>query len=333
MVITSICDPALFEQTLLENELARGLLTSVFRNMSQNHLPVVDADGAISKATLKKLQQNPALQMLYSALLQPERIIRVHADESRKKILSNWINGESAMSVACSENPLVDVLLASDDTLTAMQEENIDCSKSTSLPDFPNSCWCKFESTNPIGGMTRERFLSEIIRPVVRCARKVTIIDKIIIRAAFGDPNNLSGRPGTNWPSFKRSILAVHEEWTKGLHQGNGLFEIITWPATHVKRDGKTLLGNDLAEELGRRLAIPFSHLRVMFKSEQTFRADMHDRYLVTNQGIVLGFSKGFDLFASDTLAPCDVYLRKPDPLISKLMSPTDNSGMLEPKK
>ena len=223
--------------------------------------------------------------------------------------------------------------LAGNDTLVAMKEEKVDSRKSTSLVDFPDSCWCRNETSKAIGGMTKEQFLSEIIRPVVRCAKKVTIIDKIIIRAAFGDQKDPTGKPGANWNSFKKSILAVHGEWTKGLHQGNGLFEIITWPVTHVRKDGQTLLGNELAKELGKRPSIPFNHLRVMFKSEHKFRADMHDRYLVTNQGIVLGFSKGFDLFASETLGTCDVYLRKPDSLISKLMSPTNNCGMLEPKE
>ncbi len=333
MVITSICDPALFDQPLLEDRnYAFGLLM-VLQGMTQNHLPVLDSAGSIARATLERLQHNPSLEMQYNALLQPERIVRIPSDETRIQKLSDWIEKESAAAVACSENPVVDVLLAGGDTLIAMKEENIEGSKSTCLQDFPNSNWSQYEATKPIGGMTKEQFLSEIIRPVVRCAKKVTIIDKIIIRAAFGDQRNPSGQPGDNWSSFKKSILAVHEEWTKGLHKGDGLFEIITWPVTHVQKDGKALLGDALAEELGRRLAIPFKQLRVMFKSEHKFRADMHDRYLVTNQGIVLGFSKGFDLFASDTLGSCDVYLRKPDALISKLMSPTGNFGMLEPKK
>ena len=301
--------------------------------MAQNHLPVIDSTGSIARAIRKRLQQNPALEMQYSALLQPERIVRIPADEVRIQQLSEWVEKESATTVACSENPVVDVLLAGGDTLTAMKEENIDDSKSTCLQDFPNSNWSQCKTTKPIGGMSKEEFLAKIIRPVVRCAKKVTIIDKIIIRAAFGDQRSPSGTPGENWDSFKKSIRAVHEEWMKGLHKGDGLFEIITWPVTHVQKDGKTLLGDALAEELGRRLAIPFKQLRVMFKSEHKFRADMHDRYLVTNQGIVLGFSKGFDLFASDTLGTCDVYLRKPDVLISKLMSPTGNCGMLVPKK
>ena len=333
MITTSLCDPALFDQQLLKDRNYASLLSSVLRGMAQNHLPALDSGGSIARAILEKLHHNPALEMQYSALLQPERIVRIPADETRIQKLSGWIDEEEATAVACSENPMVDVLLAGGDTLNAMEEENIDSSKSTCLQDFPNSIWSQCETTKPIGGMTKEQFLAEIIRPVVRCAKKVTIIDKIIICAAFGDQRNPSGTPGDNWNSFKKSILAVHEEWTKGLHQGDGLFEIITWPVTHVQKEGKVLLGDALAEELGRRLAIPFKQLRVMFKSEHKFRSDMHDRYLVTNQGIVLGFSKGFDLFASDTLGTCDVYLRKPDALISKLMSPTRNCGMLVPNK
>ncbi|MDF7823141.1 hypothetical protein P4B35_03895 [Pontiellaceae bacterium B12227] len=333
MIVTSVCDPALFDPSLLENKYAMDSLTSTLRNMMQYHLPVIDSGDAISKATQKRLQDHPALQMRYSALLQPGRIVRIPADISRVQRLEEWIGSEPATAVACSENPIVDVLLASDDTLAAMTEENIDSRKTVALHNFSGSCWFKDDSCKKIGGMTKEQFLSEIIRPVVRCAEKVTIIDKMIIRAAFGDGGNPSGKPGANWSSFKKSILAVHDEWVKGLHQGNGLFEIITWPVTHVQKDGKALLKDDLAKELGKRLSIPFSHLRVIFKSEHKFRADMHDRYLVTNQGIVLGFSKGFDLFASNTLGTCDVYLRKPDSLISMLMSPSNDCGKLEPKK
>lgn len=106
----------------------------------------------------------------------------------------------------------------------------------------------------------------------------------------------------------------------------DGIFEIITWPINDYYKDGECLLGDDLATELGKKLGISFKQLRVMFKIEHLVRPLMHDRYLVTNQGIVLGFSKGFDLFASDTLGTCDV-------LISKLMSPTNNCGMLESEK
>ncbi|MDF7801787.1 hypothetical protein P4C99_20075 [Pontiellaceae bacterium B1224] len=214
--------------------------------------------------------------------------------------------------------------MANDDTLTAMEVEKIDRGKCTTLQNFPGSCWYKDEPSKTIGGMTRDQFLAEIIRPVVRCARKVTIIDKMVSRAAFGLRN-------TNWESFKQTIRLIHKEWENGLYQGDGIFEVISAHETSARLNGKTILGNDQAKAIGIKLQIPQPQLRVLLHSPQKFGSDMHDRYLVTSQNIVLGFSKGFDLFAADTLGTCDVYLRKPDALISKLMSPTGNCGMLDP--
>jgi hypothetical protein len=59
-------------------------------------------------------------------------------------------------------------------------------------------------------------------------------------------------------------------------------------------------------------------------------RKFMIDRYLLTNQGAALAFSKGSDLFAKDRLAPRDVCLRSPDSLIARLLSPTGNKGILK---
>lgn len=331
MIFTSTCDPALFDSDVLDDPASNALLEMTLKAMAQNHLPVIDEGSTLPKAIQQKLLQRPKFEMLYGALFHPGGVIRVSIENNRDSQLAEWIDSGSATAVACSEHPFVDCLLASDDTITAMKEEQCNCSKATGLAQFPGCPCCRLEATKPIGGMTKEQFLAEIIRPVVRCAEKVTIIDKIIIRAAFGDANNPSGRPEKNWPSFKKSIQAVYDEWKFGLHAESGLFEIITWPVTHVQKSGKPLLEDDLAEELGRRLAIPFRNLRVMFKNEWRFKADMHDRYLVTNQGIVLGFSKGFDLFSSGTLGTCDVYLRKPDELISRLMSPSNNCGILTP--
>jgi hypothetical protein len=326
MIVTSICDPAVFDPSLLENKYATSSLTAALRNMAQYHLPVVDSCNAIAMATLKRLQEHPALQMRYNALLQPDRIVHVPADASRIQQLEEWIGSESATAVACSENPLVDVLLASDDTLVAMEEEKIDHRKTVALHNFSGSCWYKDGKSKAIGGMTKEEFLSEIIRPVVRCARKVTIIDKMVSRAAFG-------LRSTNWDSFKQTIRLIHGEWEKGLYRGDGTFEVITAHETNARLNGKTILGNDQAKAIGAKLGIPQPQLLVLLHSEHKFDSKMHARYLVTNQDIVLGFEKGFDLSTAETLGICDVYLRKYDELIRKLMYKENNNGLQEPKK
>ena len=148
----------------------------------------------------------------------------------------------------------------------------------------------------------------------------------------IGDGSKPHSNPTSNWPSFKETIQSIYIEWLNGMYKKQGLFEVITWPVHHVEKDGQRLLQDDLAKELGKRLGFPHPNLRIMLKRERDFKTDMHDRYLVTNQGIMLGFSKGFDLSSDSVMGTCDVYFRRPDSLISRIMSPTNNCGISPPK-
>jgi len=334
MVINSICDPALFDEALFENSFYLPALAMTLQDMTHNHIQVLDSAGVIGGEVKGKLQCAPQCQLLYNALLRPERIVRVPADNALAEKIAEWREAGSASAAACSAHSLVDVLIADTDTQIAIKEAGLDIRKTCSIQQYPASGWKKkkmdTEKAFPIGGMSKVDFVEQVIRPVVRCAKKVTIIDKIAIKAAFGDDRNPSGNPSGSWESFRKSIYAVYDEWTKGLYQGIGTFEVITWPVTHVQNAGKSMLGDDLAEEFGRRLGISFKQLRVMFKREHSFREDMHDRYLITNQGFVLGFSKGFDLSSAAAMSVCDVYFRHHDNLIARLMSKTGQCGLLD---
>jgi len=327
MIVTSTCDPAVFDSNYLADENYSALLELVLMSMEQNHLTVVDEAGAIFKATQQKLLTNPNFQVLYGRLLDLNRIVRVPVSEDKSGPLASWIDQGSVAAVDCSEIPLVDCLVASNDTLTAMAEVKRDGSKATSVQKFPSCKWCGLGGAKQIGGMTKEQFLSEIIRPVVRCAKKVTIIDKQIIKAAFGDGSQARSEPSGNWPSFKKTIQAIYIEWMRGMHKGKGLFEVITLPVSHVRKNNKPILENELAAAFRKKLKFPYPNVRVMLKREKDFREDMHDRYLVTDKGFMLGFTKGFDLSSKENMGTCVVYLMKPDNLISRIMSPTGNYG------
>lgn len=336
MIVTSVHDPALFNEKLLADKSHKSTLKLILEEMMTNHIIVLDSDLKMNRKLFAALNKHPSIQQQYNALVDPRRIIKIAANTEHAKQLAKWIDESSSIAEACSEDEIVDVFLADKDTCDAMEEEHLETRKACEIYDYIDSDWHKIASckSKAVGGWTKDQFMRNIIRPVVRSAKKVSIIDKIIIRAAFGDENDPSGKPSSNWGNFKKTIQTIHKEWSGGYHNGNGIFEVITWPATHVRnKDGQPLLGNALAEELGKRLGITFDQLRVMFKDKQKFQSDMHDRYLVTNQGIVLGFSKGFDLFSGDKLDPCDVYLRPSDNLITQLVSPTGNQGILKRKR
>lgn len=185
-----------------------------------------------------------------------------------------------------------------------------------------------------MGNLTVEQFLAQIVRPVMHWAKKLTIIDKMISRAAFGNPSDPTGRPSNNWAKFDQTLKAVFDEWDKGPYAQDDRLTVITDSASHVRRNGHCILGDDLAAELAERLSIPTHRVCVILKRPENVRAINHDRYLVTNHGFCIGITGGFDLIDS-TNQKCgvsDVFLRQPqqrNDILDRLMnSARDTSGV-----
>lgn len=321
MIVASIHDPEVFAPArFAENDQYEGRIVERLRVLQHSHLLVVDdstGNSVVANALAANLMQNPTTQMAANAVIRPDRCVRLPVDPNRHRRIAQWIDTPgSAEAVALAGHGDVDICVVAQDTLEAIEEENIRQDRITTLARYHTTRAFNRENLvfggRPVSDLTKNQFLDEIVRPVVHWATNLTIVDKMISRSGFGDATNPAGTPGTNWPRFNDTLRAVFDQWDAGPFSDGNRVTIITEAVTHVVHNNVALLGDSLAAELARRLSIPTDRVRVILKSPQQVRDINHDRYLVTNHAFVVGITRGFDLL--DGTANCavsDVFLRQ----------------------
>jgi len=275
--------------------------------------------------------------MVANAVVRPDRCIRLPIDVNRHRKIAQWIDAPgSAEAVALAGHGDVDICVVAQDTLDAIAEENIRQDRITTLARYHTTHAYNREQQifggSPVSNFNKSQFLEEIVRPVVHWATNLTIVDKMICRSAFGGTTNPTGTSSANWPRFNDTLKAIFDLWDAGPFSGRNRVTIITEAVTHVVHDDSTLLGNDLAAELARRLAIPTNRVRIVLKSHEQVKNINHDRYLVTNHAFVVGITRGFDLLDGATnCAVSDVFLRQAqaqsDALARLMNSPRGTTG------
>lgn len=321
MIVASIHDPEVFAPArFAENDQYEGRIVERLRVMQHSHLLVVDdstGNSIIAGALAANLAQNAATQMAANAVIRTDRCLRLPVDANRHRKIAQWIDAPgSAEAVALAGHGDVDICVVAQDTLDAIQEENIRQDRITTLSQYHTTRAFNRENLvfggRPVADLTKTQFLNEIVRPVVHWATSLTIVDKMVSRSAFGDARNPTGTTGTNWPRFNDTLREIFDQWDAGPFSGQHRLTIITEAVTHVVHNNTTLLGDSLAAELARRLSIPTDRVRIVLKSHEQVKNINHDRYLVTNHAFVVGITRGFDLL--DGAANCavsDVFLRQ----------------------
>lgn len=345
MIVTSIHDPAIFAPARFdENDQYAGRIAERLNVIRHRHLLVVDDTGGksiIAKAIANNLLQSsdPRTQMIANAVVTPKRCLRLPVDPNRRSRIAQWIEEPgSAESVALAGHGGVDVCVVDRETMEAIEAEEISLDRITTLAQYHTTDAARLETIGQggaaVGTLTVQQFLAQIVQPVMYWAKKLTIIDKMISRAAFGDSSDPTGTPSSNWPKFDQTLKAVFDEWDKGPFAQDDRLTVITDSASHIRRDGDCILGNDLAAELAQRLSIPTHRVRVILKRPENVRAINHDRYLVTNHGFCIGITGGFDLIdrTNQKCGVSDVFLRQPqqqDDIIVRLInSARDTAGI-----
>jgi hypothetical protein len=324
MIVCSIHDPALFDAALFEkNRHYEGHLSGHLDRVMHAHLIACDQDengSVIGQSIAEAALKLPALGMKINAMLNPQRIIYLPADPPRREKIMKWLDrAGSAEAVGLIGHAKVDVFVAAEDTYEAMQAETITLDRTCTLATY-HTHPCSERERRAMGGyplqnMSKADFLAEIIDPLVYWAREVTIIDKYLIKAAFGEKGD--GRQGGNWSKFRSTLKSIHDRWCQGPFADVGTFRVIS-----VHNNFK--VGNELAEHLARKLNLGCRNLHISLKPEHEVATINHDRYLVTDRQFAIGITRGFDLIADKQ--PCgvaDAYLRQSDgeqDLITTLM-------------
>jgi hypothetical protein len=313
MIVASVHDPAIFSpESLAQNG---GHLFERLRTMLHGHLLVMDDEGVMGRAMQEYLSTNVNVQMMVNAVFRNERILRVPVVPERRDRISQWVgtNG-SAEAVAVSTHEDVDICVTDSQTLDAAKEENFDLARLTTLGHYHETEAWKRENLifggTPLSEFTKKDFLDKIVEPVVHWATSLTIIDKMIGISAFG--KYPSGIPESNWRDFNETLKIIFDKWNSGPFSRKYPLTIVTEAITSYMKDGKPVLGNDLAAELAQRVKIPDNRVRILLKSHDDVKDLNHDRYLRTNNDFVIGFSRGFDMCKLDKkLRNADVYLRQ----------------------
>ncbi len=313
MIVCSVHDPAVFDAALFEDsDHYEGWMALHLDNVRVAHLLACDDSpegSAIWSEILRAQASSPLLAAKLGACLNPQRVVYVNPHPTRpQKVRPRLDSDGSAQAVGLIANPGVDVLIAAQGTVEAMEAEGISANKVFTASSYHNSEAYRRERLS-FGGralrdLTKADFLDQIIRPVVCWAREATIVDKVITRAAFGDAGN--GDPKPTWPKFKQTVAAIHAAWKEGAYASEGTFRVISSHTSYM-------IGDALAEELAKKLDLGCKDLHVVLKRPQDVHDLGHDRYLVTDKDMCVGFTKGFDLLADDkACGATDAYLRQP---------------------
>lgn len=321
MIVASIHDPEVFAPArFAENDQYEGRIVERLRVMQHSHLLVVDdstGNSVIANALTANLMQNATTQMAANAVIRPDRCVRLPVDPNRHRKIAQWIDTPgSAEAVALAGHADVDICVVAQDTLDAIEEENIRQDRITTLARYHTTqAFCRERyllGGTPVSSLTKQKFLAEIVRPVVHWASSLTLVDKMVAKSAFGEGmrNNAVCNPGPNWQCFNDTLRSVYEQWNAGPFAGSNRMTIITENVTNYLQSGKT--ASDTAAELARRLSIPNDRVQILLKSHEQVKNINHDRYLVTNHAFIVGITRGFDLL--DGAANCavsDVFLRQ----------------------
>ena len=303
MIVTSIHDPDVFSPSRAEDAAYIGLLTQHMRNVTQHHVIISDTENRMGRRVLANFKElPPKLQQVLSAL-PPERIVRLKPVEARLEKMDNTgiLEEGSAEAVALTGYPFVDVFVASDAAMLAMEDVGISISKCSTLEQYPASAAADKQQLGDeaiqIGGEPDTFLRDNVLCPVLNWATEVGLYDKMLCRAVLGASSNRN--------SFRKTVQFIYDTWKGGTGHGNGRFRIVT-----VEDSDRAVAGQ--AAALAEKLQLPKEKVQILVKSGKYASRYQHDRYLATNQSFVVGFSHGFDIIDEKGICrPCEVSLRR----------------------
>ncbi len=316
MLMATVLDPDLFSPANLADDGTRVALIRHLDSMCRNNVVVFDdasADGTRSliwkelRAALPSLPM--AVQQRLGLLVQSPRKAFVAGGAvstvNGLQVVNPAVSAGSWAAVALAEHPRVDVVMASGRTYRALGGTNSKIATNITFVDSP--AYNKEQSylrPKLLGTLTKAQFVEQVVDPVVYWARSVRIIDPHVCSCAI--------RKGSNLFRFKDTITAIHHAWRNGYYGGTGAFEVISTATDPWDPQAAGLSADQQAQSLASELELNDEHATIRLKTAKAgLRIINHDRFLVTNQEVVLGFTRGFDVTGGDGhCVPCEVYTR-----------------------
>ena len=314
MIVRSVHDPAIYDKGLFDKDgNYEALVSRHLDSMAFSHLSFFDEgeDGAstMAKELQQAAQQTPSLALKLTAVINSQRVVRIRTSSKRPaRMMPELDRPGSAQAALLGQHKEIDVTVVAPRTLEAMRRAGIGIERACPINRYHECAAYRQEVQAcggvPLGAFTEDRLLQEVIRPIVYWAEQCTIIDKVISGAAFGGE---SGKKSGNWQLYKDTIRAVFDIWRdRYFKHGNGGFRVIS---NHVGRH----VGDKEAMELAKELdLLDQPGVEICLKPDRETRCLIHDRYLLTNRDVCVGFPRGFDLLRrGGTCAATDAYLRQ----------------------
>jgi len=335
MLVASVHDPEVFSAKSVENPLYRGLLCDHAMHMAHSHVMVCDLEGLIGKALMAGLAKLPGdvFKKLEAVLANPASIVRLPIQDDICAAITNIMPDRpvTATALALSRQNGVDATIVSQDGREAIQLADLGNSRIMTLDEYAinarKDCERAGMGAVSLNGMSKGGFIRDILEPFLRWSEKIVLFDPMLARSMFGQNTAWS-----NWPVFRRTIRCIYETWTESCLKPKDSFEVVTLPNTRWDEEWQRRwieqgLPDDYEQQarlLAQDLDLGLACVRLI---PPEIKELQHDRYLVSNRGKILSFSRGFDfLREDDKLIECAVslYTEGRGRSVSRLLSSRD---------
>lgn len=307
MLISSVQDPRLYHDEEFEGESFYTAALEFFCNrVASNHLVFTDTGGTIWRTIQERLRSRPNLQRIINTI-PPSRIVKVPPNAEIRDRVVKWLDEPSATAVGMAADPALGVFVAAPFTLDAVAEEGLTLQNALTLKDYPNSSVGMRDgasSSRSLLDCGHQDVIDTVIRPTVRWARSVSVLDSHLARVVTNNEDNAN--------SFVETLRRIYKAWDEAdsSSAADARFNIIS----------SDWRGGPLAARVAQDLsaALPFGRdprIRISLRTVRDCQDNelFHDRFLLTSCGITLGFTRGFDLSSrSGKCRACSVFVVSP---------------------
>jgi hypothetical protein len=251
------------------------------------------------------------------AILKSDRVVRVKASvDGFANAQVSQMTSSSALYASAFISSGADVLIATRADVSRVRELLQEEERVVGVEEFPftDMCGWAMRCSWSLKGRADQEVAERLLRPVVTWAKSITLIDRYAgrrlacIRDADESDDWLAGRQA-RYLAFFRLLL---DTWSRvgRAEPWCGKLRLIT------ERTGRCPPWQELSRIIKATMdsCIPCdaeSSNRSISTVVELRTNVGHDRFLVTNMDVVVGFTRGFDFLVNGRCEACDVYVKR----------------------
>lgn len=321
MIAATVHDPHLFETAASCDASKRAALVDHLAHVAHSHLAVVDTGETLGCSLRESCAAMPSgLRKRLELALSPSRIIRKPLDAQRERDLLAILGRRGSAAALALQSGAVDAVVTDEEGRAGLQllqdpiPENV-----LTLPEFILSdCHQRLLETMgavATGDMQQAEFSRLIVAPVVKWAKKITVIDRYIASALYDDDPD-ERDDDDQWGRTRATLKFLYDTWEEHCALKKESFVIVTQPYRQWTWGKKQWHAPECpnpcmqAQMLAEQLDLGEKAQIELVSVPRSMAAFEHDRYLVTDREVVLTFSRGFDVIRpNERLTVSDISL------------------------